>query len=371
MMNNPAPSSRFIFLTGSTGCLGKELLRRLLASPEVKLGLLIRRKGRHSCWDRARKILAAFELDYLLGTRVEVFDGDITMPDFGLDQEELDFLRRRTDEFYHVAALTALNGSEEDCREINTEGSRRALQMAWDFRNHGRLNRFVYYSTAFVAGSLQTYKALEDSLPEQPAHANFYESSKYQAELLVRQAISAGLPCTIFRPSIVVGNSQTGEVSEFNVIYPFMRLFVHGVLSTLPSRLEHSFNIVPIDYVIEASLAIVRIPQSIGKTFHLVTETPPSVADLFRLRESDYSFVPPVRLVDPDHFRKEGLSADEQLVFEMLQPYLGYLNGELSFDTTNTRNALEGTRITPPKTDQVFLKRLFQYAVETGYLVVK
>lgn len=366
-MNNS--NSWYIFLTGSSGCLGKDLVKRLLSFPEVRLCLLMRRKGRHSHWDRARKILAAFGLDYLLGTRVEVLEGDIAFPHLGLQASQLDYLRDHVDEFYHVAALTALNGSEEDCRQINTEGTREALKVAWDFRKHGRLKRFFYYSTAFVAGSLQTYCAKEDELPANPAHANFYESSKYQAETSVRQAMREGMPCTIFRPSIVVGDSRTGEVSEFNVIYPFMRLFAHGVLSTLPSRLDHSFNIVPIDYVIESSVAIARMPDSMGKTYHLVTEEPPTLGELLRLKETEFSGLPPIQLIDPDHFRKEELSSEEQMVFEMLQPYLGYLNGHLSFDTTNTRGALEGTGIASPKTDYEFLRRLVQFAVDAGYLV--
>ncbi len=363
-------SRHSIFLTGVTGTLGKELIKEMLLSSEDKLYVLIRRKGRYSHWDRARKILAGFGLESHLGTRVEVLEGDVTLPNMGLKAEQMDFLRKQTDEFFHIAAITALNGSQEECLKINIGGCDEALAIGWDFFKHGKLKRFFYFSTAYVAGSLQTYCAKEDELPEHPAHANFYESSKYQAEKKVREAMGQGLPVTIFRPSIVVGDSRTGEVSEFNVIYPFMKLFAHGILSVLPTKLENSVNIVPIDFVIRASLAIARQKESVGKTFHLVTNEPPPIGMLLKLKDEEYPGLPPIQIVPPASFKKEKLDAMSQTVFEMLEPYLGYLNGNLHFDTTNTAQALKDTGISFPKTDYDFLKTLLRYAVKVGYLMV-
>ena len=365
-MNN----RRSIFLTGVTGTLGKELIREILETSNDRLFVLIRRKGRNSHWDRARKILSDYGLERYLGTRVEVFEGDVTFPGLGLREDERKVLRKEVCEFYHVAALTALNGSREECERINVGGTEQALALAWDLRRQGNLERFFYFSTAYVAGSKQTYCAREDGLPEKPAHANFYESSKYQAEKKVRAAGAEGLPVTIFRPSIVVGDSLTGEVSEFNVIYPFMKLFAHGILKILPTRLENSFNIVPIDFVIKASLAIARQNESIGKTFHLVTKTPPTIGMLLQLKNEVYPELPAIEVISPEDFRKENLGPMEQTVFEMLEPYLGYLNDSLTFDTTMTATMLEKTDISFPKTDYGFLRTLLQYAVDAGYLVV-
>lgn len=362
---------RAIFLTGVTGTLGKEFVKELILTREERLILLIRRKNRYSHWDRARKILAAYGLERYLGTRVEVLDGDITLPHFGLQAKDLDLLRQEACEFYHIAALTALNGSKEECEKINLGGAREALKLAWDFRRTGALERFFYFSTAYVSGSRQTYHAYEDRLPERPAHANFYEFSKYQAEARVREAMADGLPVTIFRPSIVVGDSRTGEVSEFNVIYPFIKLFAHGILSVLPTRPENSFNIVPIDFVIQASSLISRQPGSIGKTFHLVTQEPPTIGMLMALKQEEYPEIPVVEMIAPEDFKKENLDLMTQTVFDMLEPYLGYLNDSLTFDASNTEEALRGTALDFPKTDYEFLKTLMRYAVDAGYLLVK
>ncbi|HXV28651.1 MAG TPA: SDR family oxidoreductase, partial [bacterium] len=218
-------NKRSIFLTGVTGTLGKEIVRMLLTTTEHKLFLLIRRKSRFSHWDRARKILSEHHLEPYLGTRVQVMQGDVTLPDLGLNADDFAILRREVQDFYHIAALTALNGSREECYAVNLGGTVEALELAKKLGKTGRLERFFYFSTAFVAGSLQTYCAKEDELPGEPAHANYYEESKYHAESKVRETMKEGLPAAIFRPSIVVGHSETGEVSEFNVIYPFMRLF--------------------------------------------------------------------------------------------------------------------------------------------------
>jgi thioester reductase-like protein len=361
---------KVIFLTGVTGTLGKEMVKTLLTTTDSKLYLLIRRKGRYSHWDRARKVLATAGLEVHLGTRVQVLEGDVTFANMGLRPDEILTLRNEAQEFFHIAALTTLNGSEEECSRINIGGVANALDLAWDLRKNGKLDRFFYYSTAYVAGSLQNYVSMEDGLPSEPAHANFYESSKYSAEKKVRGALMEGLPITIFRPSIVVGNSKTGEVSEFNVIYPFMKLFAHGILNILPSRPENAFNIVPIDYVINASLVISRQKDSLGKTFHLVSEQPPKIGMILKLKDELYPEMPHIALVEPDEFKKEKLDAFTQTVFQMLEPYLGYLNGNLTFDTRNTRQALEGTGIDAPKTDYDFLKTLIHYAIDAGYLVL-
>jgi len=364
-------TSRNIFITGITGTLGKEMLKEILTTSNDRVILLIRRKSQWSHWDRARRIMVPMGLDGLLGTRVQVVEGDITEPQFGLKAHDLHLLMHQADTFYHVAALTSLNGSEEDCMRINLGGTREALKLAWLLKREGKLKRFFYFSTAFAAGSRQTYCSLEDELPAEPAHANFYEASKFKAETEVRQAMHEGLPVTIFRPSIVVGDSRTGEVSEFNVIYPFMKLFAHGIMRKLPTRIDNTFNIVPIDFVIRAAIAISTQDDSVGKAYHLVTKTPPSVGDMMEVAHEDYTEVPKIEILAPEDFIPENLDANEQFVFQMLEPYLGYLNDNLSFDTRNTDKALEGTGISFVDTDREFLRRIIGYAVRSGYIALQ
>lgn len=358
-----------LLMTGVTGTLGKELVKAILSSTDSRLFLLVRSKKQYSCWDRIRKIFAGSKLEVGWETRIQGIEGDVTEPEFGLSARDIEMLEDQVTHFYHVAALTALNGSREDCHRVNIVGTQEALKLARRFWARGRLQRFYYFSTAYAVGSLQDYQSYEDVLPENPRHANFYEWSKYQAEGLVREAMAEGLPVTIFRPSIVVGHSQTGEVSEFNVIYPFMKLFAHGILTKLPTRPTNSFNLVPIDFITQATLTIAPREDSVGKTYHLVTLEPPTIGTLLQLKEREYPELPKIEIVDPHQFHRGHLSATEQLVYEMLAPYLGYLNYNLTFHTANTEQALAGTGVAFPKTDYDFLKRLIEYAVRVGYLV--
>lgn len=358
------------FLTGVTGTLGKELVRELLITAPHELYVLIRGQKNLSARERLRKILAASGIEHFFEKRIWALEGDITRPGLGISSEEMELLRAKTDRFMHVAALTALNGSREECFSINLGGTREALSVGWDFLKKGKMKRFFYFSTAYAAGSRQTYRSLESGLPESPAHANFYESSKYEAEKFVRQAIAEGFPATIFRPSIVVGHSQTGATSEFNVIYPFLKLFAHRILTKLPSRLENSFNIVPIDFVIKAALAIAQRDDSLGRGYHLVTQEPPTIGMLLDVARQEYPQIPEVELIDPDRFEPSALPPQEKFVYDMLTPYLGYLNDHLTFDTSDAQEALRGTGVDFPRTDRGFLKRLLAYAVDAGYLLV-
>lgn len=361
---------RVLFLTGATGVLGREFIKEILKSTDDQLYLLVRRKGTQSHWERIRKILSPAGLERSLGTRVHVLEGDVELPGFGLKDYEIAKLRRKVTDFFHVAALTTLNASEAECIKTNVGGTQTALEYALDFKKNGSLKRFYYFSTAFVSGSRQTYHAFEDELTPRPAFANHYESSKYQAESLVRQAMADGLPATIFRPSIVVGDSQTGEVGEFNVIYPFMKLFAHGILKKIPTQPENAFNIVPIDFVIKASVYISGLESSIGKTYHLVTQEPPSIGMMLKMKDAEFPRFSPVEIIPLESFDKGSLDAMEQVVYEMMEPYIGYLNDHLTFDTSNAEQALQGSGISFPKTDYQFLKTLCQYAVDQGYLIL-
>jgi len=358
-----------IFLTGITGGLGRELLKEILLSTEDCLYVLVRSSKRLSARERMEKILAAKGLLPFLDKRVFIMEGDVTLPCLGLSKQNQETLKKEVTQFFHIAAVTALNGSEEDCMKVNVGGTVEALALAEMFQQEGDLHRFFYFSTAFVAGSRQDYYAIEDELPAEPAHANYYESSKYLAETKVREAMKRGLRITILRPSIVVGDSKTGEVSDFNVIYPFIKLFVHGILTKLPTDLDNSFNIVPIDFVIKASLLISKQEDSLSKTYHLVTMNPPKIRTLLQLKEEVYPNTPDVEIIAIKDFCKEKLEGEEKLVFGMLEPYLGYLNDHLTFDATNTHEALKGTKIDSPVTDYAFLKIIINYAFQTGYLI--
>ena len=360
--------TKTLFMTGATGGIGRELVRLFLERTCDRLILLVRPRVSVSEEERIRKMLDKMGMNGNSKERIRVLAGDVTQPRLGLNPKDWEEAVRETDEIYHIAALTNLGAAWEEAERINLQGTVHALEFAREAHEKGKLRRFCYFSTAYVAGSLTPIHALEDELTENPAFANAYEATKFLAEKKVREELATGLPATIFRPSIVVGDSERGVIAEFNVIYPFMRLFAHGLLKRIPSRAEHSFNIVPIDFVVEASFAIAREPESLGKTFHLVSENPPTLGMLLELKE-EYGTFPPVEIVSPEEFSVEELGPQEKEIFAALDPYLGYLNSSLTFDIQNTREALRPTQIPLPNTDYAFLKKICDYAIEKGYFL--
>ncbi len=355
-----------ILITGATGSIGKRIVRDWLLAGDRSLVILARGKGRLSAANRIQRDLAATGLDGAWESRVEVVEGDVTEPWLGLDEGTIARLAADVGTIYHLAALTSLKRDDERCGSVNVRGVEEVLRLAWRFRETGRFERLFHFSTAYVAGSLQAAHAMEDELIETPAHANPYEASKWAAERLVREAGAAGLPFTIFRPSIVVGDSVTGEVEKFNVIYPFLKLYAHGLISSLPAALGGTINLVPIDFVSKAVDAIARRGDTVGKTYHLVSDCPPSIETLLAVKRSEFPSMPRVDLLDPTDGPALGL---DNLAYRLIEPYLSYLNSQLTFDTSNTRAALDGTDVALPRTDHDFLARIGRYAVERGYLI--
>lgn len=358
-----------LFITGATGNLGREMIRLFLKRTENRLLLLVRSKPSESHGVRVEKLLSKMGINGNSKDRIDAVAGDVTQPHLGLNDKDWKKVSEEADEFYHAAALTNLGAERNEAQAINLKGTENVLELAWSARRQGRLKRFFYFSTAYVAGSLTPIHALEDELPKNPIFANAYEESKHLAERRVREELSRGLPATIFRPAIVVGDSRDGSISDFNVIYPFWRLFAHGLLKKVPSRLGNTFNIVPIDFVVQAAFEIAQKENSVGKAYHLVSENPPTLEMLLEVKEEYGRDIPDVEVVDPKEFSSEDLNPIEREIFSKIKPYLGYLGSSLTFDTRNTRQALAGSSVNFPSTDRPFLKKLIDYAFQMGYFL--
>jgi thioester reductase-like protein len=271
----------------------------------------------------------------------------------------------------HGAATTKLTDSEENCRRMNLQGTINILEFSKRALENGRLERLSHISTAYVAGSRLDIPLIEDGLPERPVFSNNYERSKYAAEVSVRERMAQGLPVTIFRPSIVVGDSVTGRPVSFNVSYPFFRILASGMLSQIPVHQDSCLNMVPVDFVVHAIVAINNLPQSLGKTYHLVSKIPTPMR-LFQEMEMHYPHMSHlfrrVKLVDPEEFDPANLPEDEQLLFHGLEAYLPYLEDHMTLDTQNMDAILPIIGMNWPDTGMAFIRRLFEYVIDVGYI---
>ena len=269
----PAPG-KVVLVTGWPGFIGRRLVRALAPRLDpARDRVVIFTRSKHAPAARA-------ELSDL-GVPGEVAEGDVSAMHLGLSGEEFRRLSATVTDLWHLAAVYDLGTPERTLRAVNLEGTRNVLELA---RAAPRLRRLHHFSTAYVSGDRQGV-ILEDELEMGQRFHDGYERTKYQAERLVRRAM-AELPATVYRPSIVVGDSRTGEVDRFDGPYYLAILLVASPLAVplpLPGSGMAPLNVVPVDFVVEAALSIGAHPAAVGQTVHLADPSPLSTRKVYEL----------------------------------------------------------------------------------------
>lgn len=266
---------RSIFLTGFPGFIAGRLVAKL-ANSETQFFLLVQPQF-------VEKAMAELEeIAELTATPLESFvivEGDITQPDLGIESEDLETIRFETTDVYHLAAIYDLAVEKDLAYKVNLEGTRNVNEFAHSIKD---LYRYNYVSTCYVAGK-RLGEILESELEHDAGFRNFYEESKYLAEIEVEK-LKSDLPVTIFRPSVVVGDSQTGETVKYDGIY-----YLIHYLRKAPALLrvfnvgnkDVRLNLVPVDFVVDGIAALARDDQATGKTIALADPAPLTTAELF------------------------------------------------------------------------------------------
>jgi thioester reductase-like protein len=353
---------RAVLLTG-LGTVGREVLLALLRRTDRAVYVVVRNRGSRNADARAAAVCDQLGLTAAERTRVAVLAGDVATEDFGLDRGTLDRALATTEIIIHSAAATALTADRELCARVTCGGTANALMLAERAFHHGALERYVHVSTTFVAGACFEGTVREDELVAAPRHANEYETSKYDAERIVRAAVHAGLPAAIVRPSMVVGHSRTGVTRDFDVIYPLLRIMASGYLTTFPADADALVHLAPLDLVVDGILAAAESPWAAGRTFHLTAPDPPTVADVFGCDAFYPPGAPRPRLCPPGDLDEVVSSERERHLLASVSFCLPYFNSRLRFDTSNA------ARLVPlPVTDDAFLARLGRFAIESGYI---
>jgi thioester reductase-like protein len=268
------PDRETFFITGFPGFIADRLLERL-ARKECRFILLVQ----PSWLDRARHEIE--RISGLAGRAPEDFrivEGDISQPDLGLNPPALEFSRSETTRIFHLAALYDLAVECEPAMRINVQGTRNVVEFA---RSLAGLRHFHHVSTCYVAGKREG-AILETELRHEAGYRNYYEESKYLAELEV-DSVKHELPVTIHRPSVVCGDSRTGETVKYDgVYYLILYLLKWPSLSSLNiGNRRVSLNLVPVDFVVDAMAALAFEQNAIGKTVQLSDPSPLSTAELF------------------------------------------------------------------------------------------
>lgn len=265
-----------IFLTGFPGFIAGRLIELLAQNAQAQFMLLVH----PSMLERARSQLARLaERVPDASGRFHLLAGDITEPNLGLRPSELERARRETTVLFHLAAIYDLAVERETAMRVNVEGTRNVNRFALDLPN---LARYHYVSTCYVAGKRRG-TIHEDELVHSAGFRNHYEESKYLAEVEV-DALKRDLPVTIYRPSVVCGDSQTGETAKYDGIYYLINyiLMQPDLLSLVNIGNKHvRLNVVPVDFVVRAMATLAEDERAVGATVHLADPDPLTTYDLF------------------------------------------------------------------------------------------
>jgi long-chain acyl-CoA synthetase len=258
-----------ITITGATGYIGAHVTALLLERSAEPLALLVRAKGPE---DAARRLWQALQLHLefpafyeYLHTRVTLYVGDLTEPRLGLPEAEYRRLVRTTDSIIHCAA--SLNRrSERSCLNVNLRGTLEVIKLARAAHEDHGVRRFSHVSTVAVAGHRRNEIVREDEAIDwnRPDYDPYARTKKF-CEHMIRELLP-DVPRTIFRPSIVLGDSRYGATTQFDMVRAFVFL---ASLPVLPFRPDDRVDIVPVDFVADAIVALHQKERPRYETYHL------------------------------------------------------------------------------------------------------
>lgn len=264
--------------TGFPGFISSQLVRELFRKNYADhIYTIVLPTEIHKAQDESIKIMDAFP-----GRKITIVEGDITLPQLGIVQESLSEIQNQIEVVWHLAAIYDLAVPKKIAWKVNVDGTRNVNEFVQQLPN---LARYMYFSTAYVAGKREGVLLESELIRPKDGFKNYYEETKFEAELLVED-LKTKTPTTIIRPGIVRGNSLTGETKKFDGPYFFLNMI--DKIKFMPNipYVGHSkafINVVPIDYVIEASAFLSQEPEAAGKTLHLTDPHPHPILEVYRM----------------------------------------------------------------------------------------
>lgn len=361
-----------MLLTGATGLLGRYLLRDLTLAG-VKVAVVVRRSRRKGADERVDGIMGTW--DRILGQelpRPHVLEGDLSQERLGLGGDDLEWIRENCDSMLHNAASLQFIATSDDGEpwRSNVHGTRHVLDLC---RDTG-IRDFHHVSTSYVCGR-RADTVLESELDVGQELGNDYERSKVQAETMVREADFLSPP-TVYRPAIIVGDSQNGLTTTFHGFYATLNLAYTltqsfdaemGRRDDIPTRVTldgtERKNLVPVDWVSAAMTRVLTNRKFHGETYHLTPAQPTSVGVIRDVLEEAYGFKGTV-------FHGFGKELDnptevEQLFYEHLKVYESYWRDDPTFDSSNTTSAAND--LPCPNVDHDLLLMMARKAIEMDF----
>ena len=354
------------FVTGATGFIGKRLVKKLLERKGSVVHVLIRK-------DSEGKVKALREFCAASAARLVPVFGDLTSKKLGVSAEAVKQLKGKVDHVYHLAAIYDLGADATSQIEVNVDGTRNTIEFAKAID----AGHFHHVSSIAAAG---LYEGVfrEDMFSEAENYEHPYFMTKHESEKIVRQECK--VPWSVYRPAMVVGDSNTGEMDKIDGPYYFFKL-IQRMRQLLPPWMPSvgleggRINIVPVDFVVDALTVISHQNDIAKKCYHLVDPEGYRVGDVLDIfskaahapkmnlfiNAALLGFIPrsvtkglmalaPVRRVRNAIMNDLGLPED----------MLTFVNYPTRFDCRDTLAALKGTGVTCPNLKD-YAWRLWDY----------
>jgi thioester reductase-like protein len=365
--------SDFLLLTGCTGLLGRYLLKDLLQL-EIPLAVLVRPTRRQSASDRVENMLASWEQQLKQQLpRPHVIESDLSEESLGLSTEAEEWVKTHCSSVLHNAASLSFVSGPRDAEpwKTNLTGTENLLKFCRDTE----IRNFHHVSTAYVCGARQG-TIYENELDEGQTLSNDYEWSKLEAEKLIRSAEFLDSQ-TIYRPSIIVGDSENGFTTTFHGFYAALQLayVVSKGLKQLPGDHQdlqfrvtldgtEDKNLVPVDWVSSFISYTVSQQQLHNQTYHLTPQNPVTTQTIMNVLTSVNNTGDFTQLVGAET-HVENPNEFERMFYENMQVYSSYWKNDPQFDTSNTREA--APHLPCPSMDEDMMMMLAKAAVDMEF----
>ena len=363
---------RYTLLTGATGLLGRYLMRDLLLQQQ-RLVVLVRSTKKQQARERVEEILQFFEAE--LGHRLArpvILAGDVCQPNLGLASKQVRWVNDYCNQIIHSAAILDFHGTDrqQEPWRTNLGGTQNVLKFAQDVA----IENFHYVSTAYVCGE-QTGLVTETELAPPKTFRNDYERSKFEAETSVHAATGFASK-TIYRPAVIIGDSQTGYTSTYHGLFLYLRLLAmlvpmqqrnaDGQIETqieLPMDGDEPRNLVPIDWVSNVITHLVLTPEAHGRTYHL---TPDQCTTVREFLDYCYSYFNStgVKFAGAD----AEVSADNEFAktfFENAEIYSSYFTSDPSFCKANVKQF--AGHLPCPRVDEAMIVRFLEFGKQNNW----
>jgi len=325
------------FFTGFPGFISHQLIKELLKKDDCvdKIYLLVLPHQVMKAEEDIKRIQES-----LVGSAIQfkVVQGDITKTHLDILPQQSVKLRTEITHVFHLAAIYDLAVDEKTAQLVNVRGTENVNDWV---KGLIQLERYVYFSTAYVAGTREGV-LYENELVKPSSFKNHYEETKYEAEVIVEK-LKRDVQVTIIRPGIVRGHSATGETVKFDGPYFFMNLIDRikwmPIIPYVGKSLAH-INVVPIDYIIEASVYLAGNKEAAGKTVHLTDPASHPVEEVYRTMVIELTGKEPKGRF-PRQLAEIGLTSKRlQRKLGVEAETLDYLSWSASFDTTIAEHLL-------------------------------